>query len=176
MPALIEGAVYGADGDEQQRIAITFDDASTHDDPVVELCTFTGGSRPKVVDRRHYRATAQMSAADLVRWLAREAGRIPGGELIETETRMTNVNTTTKPTATERLTSAYAAGTSDKQRQREKARAATFRPDPRMERLIEIEATSPDQLGTIDGATRMSLGTYRAARTAAGYGPDQGED
>ena len=81
--------------------------------------------------------------------------------------------TTKPPTPLERMTTGYASRDYDQQR-KEKL-AAIFRPNDRMERLIEMRAKDPAILDRFDSSTRIELGLYQQQRDAANYEPE-GDD
>ncbi len=82
--------------------------------------------------------------------------------------------TVTDKTPRERMVEGFATFDHDEQRRVRVAQG--FRPDARMERLLWLRDNDPETYEQLDVTTRVSLGHYVVARTAAGYEPDEDGD
>ncbi len=77
----------------------------------------------------------------------------------------------TERTHMQRLADAHATSPDPKAARRRRERAATYRPSPELDRLIELRDSERERDRAlfdriITPATRMALGTYEAAKAA----------
>ncbi len=84
---------------------------------------------------------------------------------------------TDKPTPMERMAAGYKAAQPRQDAARKEKLAREFRPNERMEKLIDLrkrDRGSYDRI--VDPTTMMALGHYQLGRDAAGYGGDDDGD